>query len=61
MTILKEIKAIILPFKRAIVIEALKQIEGLPGITVHEHVHGFGKSRGEGGHQKTTGDLLDYV
>jgi len=52
---MKEIKAIIQPFKRAIVIEALKQIEGLPGITVDEHVHGFGKSRGESGHQTPPG------
>ena len=58
---MKEIKAIIQPFKLSSVIEALKQIEGLPGITVDEHVHGFGKSRGEGAHRKITVDLIDYV
>ena len=58
---MKEIKAIIQPFKRPNVIEALKQIEGLPGITVDEHVHGFGKSGSEGGHRKITVDLVDYV
>jgi nitrogen regulatory protein P-II 1 len=58
---MKEIKAIIQPFKLTNVIEALKQIEGLPGITVDEHVHGFGKTGGESGQRKITVDLVDYV
>lgn len=58
---MKEIKAIIQPFKRPNVIEALRQIEGLPGITVDEHVHGFGKSGGESDHGKIAADLIDYV
>lgn len=58
---MKEIKAIIQPFKRPNVIEALRQIEGLPGITVDEHVYGFGKSGGETGQRKITVDLVDYV
>ncbi len=60
-TTMKEIKAIIQPFKLTSVIEALKQIEGLPGITVDEHVHGFGKSGGEGAQRKITVDLIDYI
>ena len=58
---MKEIKAIIQPFKLTNVIEALKQIEGLPGITVDEHVHGFGKSGGEDAQRKITVDLITYV
>ncbi len=58
---MKEIKAILQPFRLSAVIEALKQIEGLPGITVDEHVHGFGKSGAEGTSRKITVDLIDYV
>ena len=58
---MKEIKAIIQPFKRSAVIDALKQIGGLPGMTVDEHVHGFGKSSGESREQRGNVDLIDYV
>jgi len=43
---MKEIKAIIRPFKLDDVITALHQIEGLPGITISE-IKGFGKSKGQ--------------
>lgn len=42
---MKEIKAIIQPFTLDKVLEALREIENLPGITVSE-VHGFGRTRG---------------
>ena len=58
---MKEIKAIIQPFKLLDVIEGLKQIDGLPGITVDEHVHGFGKTGSAGGHQTITVDSVNYV
>jgi nitrogen regulatory protein P-II 1 len=58
---MKEIKAIIQPFKLTNVIEALNQIEGLPGIAVDQHVHGFGKAGSEGAQKKTRVDLIDYV
>ena len=41
---MKEIKAIIRPFKLDDVIAALHNIEGLPGITISE-IRGFGKSK----------------
>ena len=42
---MKEIKAIIQPFMLSKVISALREFEGLPGVTVSD-VIGFGKSRG---------------
>ncbi len=39
-----ELKAIVQPFQLNQVIEALQQIEGLPGVTVSE-VRGFGRAR----------------
>ncbi|PKN68418.1 MAG: GlnB, partial [Deltaproteobacteria bacterium HGW-Deltaproteobacteria-12] len=39
---MKEIKAIIRPLKLWDVVEELKGIEGLPGVTVSE-IRGFGK------------------
>ena len=39
---MKEIKAIIQPFMKDRVLEALRQLEGLPGVTVSE-VMGYGK------------------
>ncbi len=41
---MKEIKAIIQPFMLSKVIEALKEIPDMPGVTVSE-VKGFGRSR----------------
>jgi len=41
---MKEIKAIIRPFKLLEVTEELQKINGLPGVTVSE-IKGFGKSR----------------
>ncbi|MES2642415.1 MAG: P-II family nitrogen regulator [Myxococcota bacterium] len=44
---MKEIKAIIQPFKVKAVCDALAAIEGLPGVTVST-VLGWGKTRGKG-------------
>ena len=41
---MKEIKAIIRPAKLLKVTEELREIKGLPGVTVSE-IRGFGKSR----------------
>ena len=41
---MKEIKAIIQPFLLSRVIDALKEWEGLPGVTISE-VRGFGRGR----------------
>lgn len=43
---MKEVKAIIQPFMLNKVVDALMQIEGLPGLTVSE-VRGFGKTKAE--------------
>lgn len=43
---MKEIKAIIQPFMLSKVIEALKEIPDMPGVTVSE-VKGFGRGRAE--------------
>lgn len=42
---MKEIKAIVQPFMLEKVLDALRDIEGLPGLTVSE-VRGFGRTRG---------------
>jgi len=44
---MKEIKAIIQPFLLSKVIDALKELEGLPGVTISE-VRGFGRGRALG-------------
>lgn len=43
---MKEIKAIIRPFKLDDVITELHKIDGLPGITISE-IKGFGKSKAQ--------------
>lgn len=57
---MKEIKAIIQPFKLSEVVTALKNIEGLPGITVSE-VKGFGRTRGENARDFEVSDFVEYV
>lgn len=57
---MKEIKAIIQPFMLAKVINALKELEELPGVTVSE-VKGFGKSRAEDAADKLVEDFVDYA
>lgn len=58
---MKEVKAIVQPFMLTKVVEALKTIEGLPGITVDRDVRGFGRTRGEGALEKIVDDLVEYV
>ncbi len=58
---MKEIKAIIQPFMLSKVIEALKQIEGMPGITVDKDVRGFGGTQVEGTSTKLIDDMVEYV
>lgn len=57
---MKEIKAIIQPFLLPKVVEALKRIEGLPGLTVSE-VHGFGRARAADAPSKIVYDGVEYV
>ena len=58
---MKEIKAIIQPFMLSKVINALKELEGLPGVTVDSDVKGFGKGRAEHAKAKIVEDLVEYA
>lgn len=58
---MKEIKAIIQPFMLTKVIEALKLIENMPGITVDRHVRGFGGTEKDNPQHKIVDDLVEYV
>lgn len=57
---MKEIKAIIQPFMLTKVIEALHQIEGLPGVTISE-IKGFGRTKAKDAKDKITEGLLEFV
>ncbi|MFZ5899182.1 MAG: P-II family nitrogen regulator [Bacillota bacterium] len=56
---MREIKAIIQPFLLSKVINALKECEELPGVTVSE-VKGFGKARAQDGIERVVEDGIDY-
>lgn len=57
---MKEIKAIIQPFLLSRVVEALKEIEGLPGVTVSD-VRGFGRARAVGSPNTVVDGTVEYV
>jgi nitrogen regulatory protein P-II 1 len=57
---MKEIKAIIQPFLLSKVVEALKEIDGLPGVTVSD-VRGFGRARAVGSPDPVLDDGVEYV
>lgn len=57
---MKEVKAIIQPFMLSKVVEALKGIEGLPGVTVSD-VRGFGRARAVGSPEAVTEGSVEYV
>lgn len=57
---MKEIKAIIRPFKLLDVSEALKKIDGLPGVTVSE-IRGFGKSRAKNAKDKVVYKMVEFI
>ena len=57
---MKEIKAIIRPFRLLDITEALQNIEGLPGVTVSE-IKGFGKSRAKNAKDKVTYELVEFI
>lgn len=56
---MKEIKAIIQPFLLSKVVEALKEIDGLPGVTVSD-VRGFGRAHAVGSPKVVEG-TVEYV
>ena len=57
---MKEIKAFIQPFMLNKVINALMEIDGLPGVTVSE-VRGFGKTRADDAPQKYVDSGIAYA
>ncbi len=57
---MKEIKAIIRPFKLLDVIEALQKIEGHPGVTVSE-IKGFRKSRAKNAIDKIVYEMVEFI
>ena len=58
---MKEIKAIIQPFMFTKVIEALRKIDGLPGITVDKDVRGFGRTDQILEQHRIVDDLVEYI
>ncbi|MDL1878922.1 P-II family nitrogen regulator [Cytophagia bacterium CHB2] len=58
---MKEVKAIIRPFLLSKVVEALRQIESLPGLTVDRDVRGFGRSPIGQDQDKIIDDLVEYI
>ena len=57
---MKEIKAIIQPFMLSKVINALKELEDLPGVTVSE-VTGFGRGRAAQAVVKVVQESIEYA
>ena len=57
---MKEVKAIIQPFMLPKVMEALKAMQGMPGVTVSE-VKGFGKDRAKTAKDRTVEDSIGYA
>jgi nitrogen regulatory protein P-II 1 len=57
---MKEIKAIIRPFKLLEVTEELQKVEGLPGVTVSE-IKGFGKSRAKNAKDKIIYEMVEFI
>lgn len=58
---MKEIKAIIRPFMLSKVIEALKQIDNMPGITVDRDVRGFGATDNAPNQHRIVDDMVEYI
>jgi nitrogen regulatory protein P-II 1 len=57
---MKEIKAIIRPFKLNEVISELSKIKDLPGVTISE-IKGFGKSRGLSEQDTKADDIFEFL
>lgn len=57
---MKEIKAIVQPFRSSKIVSALKHIPGLPGVTVFD-VRGFGRQQAAGAAGTIPEGSVDYV
>ncbi|MFQ6092058.1 MAG: P-II family nitrogen regulator [bacterium] len=58
---MKEVKAIVQPFMLTKVVDALKKIDGLPGLTVDSDVRGFGRNRAAQARHKIVEDTVEYA
>ena len=57
---MKEVKAIIQPYKLSAVTRALQELPDFPGMTVSD-CRGFGKEKGKEGPHRVVEDLIDYI
>lgn len=57
---MKEIKAIIRPFKLDDVVSALHKIDGMPGLTISE-IKGFGRTKAKNADDSFREGLHDYI
>jgi nitrogen regulatory protein P-II 1 len=57
---MKEIKAIIRPFKLLDVVSELQKVENLPGVTISD-IREFGKSKAKDAKQEIINGLVEYV
>jgi len=57
---MKEIKAIIRPSRLLEVTEKLREIDGLPGVTVLE-IKGFGKGRAKSTKDKVVYEMVEFI
>jgi nitrogen regulatory protein P-II 1 len=57
---MKEIKAVIRPFKLLDVVTELRKIENLPGVTISD-IREFGKSKSEFAKKDIVNGLIEYV
>jgi nitrogen regulatory protein P-II 1 len=57
---MKEIKAIIRPFRLLDVVSELQKIEDLPGVTISD-IKGFGKSKAKDARERIMDGLVAYV
>jgi len=57
---MKEIKAVIRPYKLLDVVSELQKIENLPGVTISD-IRGFGKSKAKDAEEKIMDGLIAYV
>ena len=58
---MKEIKAIIRPYVLSKVVDSLRKIEELPGITVDTNLQGFGRNGADASKQRITLDNIQYA
>jgi len=58
---MKEVKAIVQPFMLSKVVDALRRVEDLPGMTVDTGVQGFGRNQAAAADHRITLDEIEYA